>query len=100
MWTFRNTKKGGFFSSDKTFGHSLAVLGKGKLEERWVVDPWAGVVCAVSKFKGELAAKMKQWTSDGKRIAAGNDWVEPTNDLVAGVLDGKFWEVGANEKGG
>jgi hypothetical protein len=100
MWQFTKTKKGkSIVSSDKTFGHSLAVLGKGKLTERWAVDPWAGEVCSASEYSEHLSEKMKQWTAEGKRIAAGGNWVEPTNDLVSGVLSGKFSEFEANQKG-
>ena len=100
MWMFTNTKKGKAFKSDKSFGHSLAVLGKGELTKRWVVDPWAAITCPADKYGGLLSAKLSQWTTDGKRIAAGGNWVEPTNDLVAGVVSGKFHEFGANEPGG
>lgn len=105
-WTLRNRVEGGIFGKDRSFGHSFAVLGDGTPANSWVVDPWADLVCRLSKFSDELAAKLKYWTSMGKRIAAempdGTCWVEPTNDMITGILgrSAKWSRVYADEKGG
>lgn len=102
--TLTNTVEGGFFSKNRSFGHSFALLGKVK-PDRWVVDPWAGVCCRLSEYTDALNIKLHNWTQQGKRIAChipdGHCWVEPTNDMVTGILakSAKYLEVGATQKG-
>jgi hypothetical protein len=99
-WTLSNTQYGllGWLGPARKFGHSFAVLGKGKDTERWVVDPWADLCCMLDKFADMLKFKLDAWTGQGKRIAAGGSWVEPTNALVTGILGrSAFDRVGAHE---
>jgi len=106
MMTSTNTVDGGFFGGGvRSFGHSFAVLGRGPNAARWVVDPWAGVWCSLDNYATELTAQLRDWLNKGKRIAApmkdGMCWVEPTNDIVTGILtkNARWQEVGANQKG-
>lgn len=105
LWTLMRKVKGGFFSKDRSFGHSFAVLGNGEAGESWAVDPWANFYCRVSEFSVTLTRKLEYWTRIGKRIAAempeGPCWVEPTNEMITAILGEIviFDKVGLNEKG-
>ena len=34
----------------------------------WVIDPWANVCCKVRDYDAQFAAKMRQWSAQGKRV--------------------------------
>jgi hypothetical protein len=57
-------------SETMEFGHSWALLGLGtKDNPEFIVDPWAGIVCASASFEQKLKAKLDEWQGQGKRIA-------------------------------
>lgn len=103
--THKQTSGKFLFKTKRSFGHTFALLGKGKNDERWVVDPWAGECCKLSEYPQRLKAKLYNWEVEGKRIHVnledGAAWVEPTHPMVMGVLDkGARWsEVGARQAG-
>jgi hypothetical protein len=71
------------------FGHSYALLGgPGK---KYIVDPWAGIICLESEYKEMMKAKMEKWHQQGKRIMVNwsngdYEWANATDKTVLSLL--------------
>ncbi len=48
----------------------------------WVIDPWANVCCKMRDYDAQFAAKMRQWSAQGKRVR-----VFRPSDLAVSILD-------------
>ncbi|AMK78324.1 MULTISPECIES: hypothetical protein [Methylomonas] len=82
------------------FGHEYLVIGD-LGEERWIVDPWANLVCKHTDFTQQLTRKLSQWKTDGKRIEVcikgKSGFVEPDDSLVTKITTQRETLFGADD---
>lgn len=48
----------------------------------WIIDPWANVCCKMRDYDAQFAAKMRQWSAQGKRVRV----YRPT-DVAISIID-------------
>jgi hypothetical protein len=79
------------FRGSGTFTHSAVLL----CDERQIslkfgafCDPWMSIACSQADYPKEAKAKLKEWTSKGKRLLeSGVGW-----ELPDSILFDRFWE--------